>query len=497
MAVVYTLEGNDPVTIGGGTSSPFPRYSIERTPISTGDGIGLNNTYTITVTGTILPDSSADITDDGNMQSSLQEKVIEKLQINVDVGSNVGRLEISPYGGKANHIEFLDARLTSIQFPEQSDTALGVTSTDYVFTFVANEDISNSLSTAVPYNLRSATETWNVQIHDDIINLHPANYSALSGEPDKTYTITHTISASANKKYTTGPSFSRSGWKEAAEWVKTRLLDAPSVPTTNDAIDDANFSTFYGYFFDTAGSTLGPNLSTLSFFNHTRTPEIDLFEGSYTVTETWTASKYSHTIDYTVEVAQDEQEVMTITFSGTVQGLDNKDVNSLSHNKYDNATAMKTFVNNNAYSISNSFYDGTGTLSNVPITKTMSHNKGLGTLTFSFSYNDFPVLLDNAISTSLKITDDNEDHPTKIIAIVPIIAKSSGPIIQDMLTSKEQRRIVQLDAVMRRTNRTVKPSQGKTVALSYVPDGTTKLVTHTENWEPNTGIYSINLEWVY
>ncbi len=83
-----------------------------------------------------------------------------------------------------------------------------------------------------------------------------------------------------------------------------------------------------------------------------------------------------------------------------------------------------------------------------------------------------------------------------ILAIIPIISKQDGPIIQDMNTSNEQKRMVNLTAVMRRGYRTTKPAQGQEVALSYAPTSA-KLTGIVEDWEPTTGVYSINVDWTY
>jgi hypothetical protein len=493
MAVIYTKTSGEQITIGGTVSTgPFPKYSVLRSNIRTSDDTILGSKYSIKVSGKIITDSSASVTVTGEMQSNLHGKIITKLQTDITTGHNIGRLEITPYGGLSNTIEFLDARLVDIEIPEQSDDSSGILYSDYAFTFEAYEDISNSSESSFSYALNSAEENWEITI-DDSETVYGDSGLTL---PYRTYTITHTVSATGRKKITAGPDFSSSAWKQAADWVKSRLVTSPASAIITDAVGNTEFTNFYPEYFDSATGAASTDLTSMSYYNHTRTPQCDINGGTYSVTETWKASTQPATLDMEVNVEQDDNQVINITLSGTITGLDSSSLNSTAITKLANAETVLTLVDAAAYTLCNSYYTDSGTLESVVRSKSIGRNKGTGVITFSYTYNDTPVLLDNAISTSVQLTDDNEYKLNEIVAVIPIIAKEDGPVIQDMGTTNESKRSVQIDAVMDKDNRTTKPAAGKTLALTYAPTGA-YLQSLVETWEPGTGAYTINVDWVY
>jgi len=492
MAVIYTPVSGSQITIGGTASTgPFPKYSIERSPNRMGSGSPISNTYTITITGKIITDSSANIAVTGEMQSNLHAKMITKLQTDIALGLAVGRLEIVPYGGMPNAIEFADARLTSVQLPEQDDDSAGALYSDYTFSFEAYEDISNSAASPYAYALQNVEETWELTPDEDYTYSNNSFATA-----NKTYTITHTVSATGRDKYGSGPTFTDSAWSQAMGWVKSRLVNSPAAVILNDAAGNSNFTDYQAALMGDSSSTVAPDLSDMGFYNHIRTPNCDFNGGSYSVTESWKASPNPATIDMEVNTEKDDGGLVSMTLSGTITGLDNKKSIEKTIDRLANAEAMLTILDASAFSICSQYYTEDGNLLNIVRAKSVGRNKGSGTITFSYSYNDSIVSLEGAISTSIQITDDNEYRLNEIIAVIPIIGKDDGPIIQDMDTTNERKRSVQIDAVMGKTLRAAKPATGVALALSYAPTGG-YVQSLTENWEPGTGNYSISVEWTY
>ena len=134
--ILYTSNKNAStrLAIGGvstlsagnkGLVGPMPRYSINRENLSTGDGTYMGTKFTINVTGTACinsTDDNQDITIKGQRQSRVMGEAITSLQMLRDQFPNqgTGKLEISPYGGLPNIITFIDAKLISVDLPEQS-----------------------------------------------------------------------------------------------------------------------------------------------------------------------------------------------------------------------------------------------------------------------------------------------------------------------------------------------------------------------------------------
>ena len=69
----------------------------------------------------------------GQRQSRVQGEALIKMQFNRTQWPmhGAGRLEIQPYGGLANGIVFNDARLSTMELPEQTDESAGVQNLEY------------------------------------------------------------------------------------------------------------------------------------------------------------------------------------------------------------------------------------------------------------------------------------------------------------------------------------------------------------------------------
>ena len=214
-----------------------------------------------------------------------------------------------------------------------------------------------------------------------------------------------------------------------------------------------------------------------------------------------TGSVYAtHDVEASVEASQDAQS-NTITVNGTITGLSTAvPGNSGTDNKYDNAVATLGTVLGAAFTLAQAVYTSNGltdTLRNVQLSKSIGQNKVSGTITYSVSYNDLAVTIANALSETVTVNYDNEDGADNIIAIIPIIGKENGPVIQDMGTTKEKKVSATIDIVMQRGYRTTKPD-GTTIANLYKPTVANVFQeSKTESWSPSTGSYNLSIGWVY
>lgn len=510
MAIIYTINDQE-FEIGSGFASqgqaespaiinPFPKYSIQREILKTEDGSYIGNKYSITITGQLIVPASADMTVSGERQNALHKQLLWHLQTlsGNPKYHNIGKLEIVPYGGGDKPFIFADARLVNVEIPEQSDESSGVLYSDYTFSFEAYKDISDNKE-PLCLGIESIEESWELNTEDSG-TLYPGS----TGNPYKIYTITHTVNAVGYKDISTDATEVILAWKRAADFVKTRLVSKPSTEIVKDM---ANLSSkiiktyhpdLFGYTDD--ANIFGPDLTqgNYDFYNHIRTPNCNFSAGSYSVTETWTASNMPATLEMDIEAATDENEITTMTLSGTITGLDQSAVNTKQINKLANAETILSEIDSNAYTIVSEYYPviPNATLANVIRSKTVGRNKITGVITFNYVYNDSVVLVPNSISSSITITDDNEKAQVQTIAILPIIAKANGPVIQNMATTPEKKRSIQIDAVMKRGYRTQKPNV-LSIANNYKPTATCYVQSYNESWEPGSGTYNLSLEWVY
>ena len=517
------LIGGQSVTTGtgGGLVGPFPKFSINREELSTGDGTYLGTKFSIEITGiaTLNSSDTQDITVKGQRQSRVQGEGLTALQFDRDIfpTQGTGLLEISPYGGQPNTIKFGDARLLSVSLPEQSDEEAGVQNLQYTFSFEAYKDESantNTGSTGTPalttYKLASAEENWELSENEGTAFF-------LSNDPESTlhkvYTLTHTVSATGLRKYDNLGSLATDGeaWRQAQLWVRSRLKSSSEIrdATTEDLTGDSTFwiSQFTPINMDKTGeATVGPDLKSGSpnykGYNHVRSISSDIAAGSYSVTETWLLCDIGLTATHEVEVniEDDKGAFVTTSVNATFQGLDDGGPTVTTIDKFANAQTSYNVMKDKFFNLANAAYTGAGYmdgLRNEKITESIGQNRVAGTITYSVSFNDNQVSLVGAISDDITINYDNAEGLNEIIAKIPIIGKDDGPVIQDMNTTTIKSVSATLDAVMNRDNRVSRPLSQATSALqAYKPDGG-KQQTKTESWNPKTGTYNLSISWEY
>lgn len=516
MAIIYTI-GDEQFEIGSGFATqgaaespnpilnPFPKYTISREYISSGDDTHLGNRYSISVIGRLIVPSDKDMTDSGLRQNELHKQMIWHLQTLSTQGNrvhNIGKLEIVPHGGKDKPFIFRDARLRNIEFPEQDDDSSGVLYSDYTFQFEAYLEESNSQESFC-LKVSTVEESWELSLNEDEVSF----YTGSDGTPYKTYTLTHTLSATGLKSINNDATQITPAWKNAAEWIKTRLGNPTSFigsDLANNSDKILSPSYFYPAKFDSTASSLSPDLSTdaYSFYNHIITPSCNMSEGSYSISETWFVSNMPASLDMQIELSEEQDGTVTMTLSGTIKGLDSSSPTTKSISKISNAEIVLSNIDSNAYNILSPYYPpntGGFSLQNIVRQRTIGRNKGTGVITFTYVFNDQTALIPGAISSSLKVQDTNYNSnytynkPVEIIAIIPIIGKVNGPIIQDMNTTPESKRSLEINVVMNRSNRANKPNLSSVYSSYQLPTSFTTIFD--ESWEPSTGSYTLNIEW--
>jgi len=310
----------------GGVVGPMPRYSISRENLSTGDGTFMGTKFTINVTGTAViqsVDDGQDITIKGQRQSRVMGEGLTLMQVLREEFPNqgTGKLEISPYGGLSNIMVFNDAKLLNVDLPEQNEESAGVQTLEYSFTFEAYEEDSNNTNTGTTgrpvkpsYKLSSVDESWELSEADGFFY----DFDIPTDENNtlrKTYTLSHTVSATGLKKYERPGVIATDGeaFRQAVLWVKTRLVSDPRVEIIEDLMGDETFfkSKFLPIEMNMPGKTddLGFNLKEgtppYKGYNHTRSVSSDQNVGSYTVTDTWVISQENfestHSLEFNFE----------------------------------------------------------------------------------------------------------------------------------------------------------------------------------------------------
>ena len=532
MITFISKDSSQTVLIGGqstisgadyGHIGPFPRYSISREDLVTGDGTYIGSKHTITITGTavIKEDDTQDMLTLGQRQMRVQGEGLTALHFNrgaFPLHSN-GKLTIAPYGGLGNNIIFNDARMTGLELPEQNEDTAGVQNLEYSFTFEAHTETSaassNTGAAPVPdapdYKLSSAEESWELSPNEGQSSFQGSDVSD-NAKIYKTWTLTHTLSATGLKKFNSGALLATDGeaWKQAVEYVGSRLVDDPRDNITSDIMNNTQIkSEFNAFYMDKDGDTdnLGYNLHTdFLAFNHVRTVSSDQGAGSYSVTDTWIISEQNQPVTHDIEVSLEvDQEAKgnVVTVNGTIQGLSTTNpINGNKDDKYTNALTALDAVLGKSFDAANNVYQAAipgspNPLRNVIKAKSVGHSKVSGSITFNVTYDDIPVTTVGAIREEVNITYDNWDSSNQKVAIIGVIDNAGGPVIQDMGTTDEKKISISVDITMDQDHRTTKPD-GTTLALVYV---STDIINQfrqskTETWNPFTGSYNLSLSWV-
>ena len=558
-----------------GVIGPFPRYSIAREELATADGTYINSKFNITVTGTATLKSgdSQDMLKKGERQSRVQGEALILAQLNRNqwpMHGN-GMLQIAPYGGiPDNIITYRDARITSIDLPEQNETA-GVQNQEYTIQFEAYEDTSVVKNKNNPagtdgvtnptYKLSSVEESWELtpaegkyvykdnKLAGDAVIAVPSATPPVAAEdaadtPYKTFTLTHSLSATGLKKFhetaaTAGLANDGESWRQAAKYIGARLkktgdpLSAIGFNTLNQE-EDAASNKFNPGKMDSDDTNLGYNLSDSTIANpdyiegttvtdenpdtignavykaydHVRTVSSDVSGGSYSVTDTWVIA-YGNTtgqsaiIDTEISLDNSNMEAAnTVTISGTVTGLDTTAATAQQHNKYINAKAAYDKLALSFFDAAKALHEAyLGTvatastaqpLKNTEYSKTVGESQTTGTITFSVSFNDRITQSANAIEDTIQV-DDNGG--TDVVAIIGVLLKANGPVIQDMGTITEKRTSVTYTAKMKTGSRATEPTHGTTTVDTYKPNNG-YLSSNSKSWNKTTGDYSVTKEWI-
>ncbi len=506
----------------GGLVGPMPRYSIGRENLSTGDGTYMGTRLSITVTGTAViqsPDDTQDITIKGQRQHRVMGEALTSLQLLREEFPNqgTGKLEISAYGGFGNVITFNDARLLSVDLPEQNEESAGVQTLEYSFTFEAYEEDSNNENTGSSgrpvrpnYCLTSVDESWELSEGDGFFYEYDTPTKD-NNTLHKTYTLSHTVSATGHKKYEAG-SLATDGeaFRQAVQWVKTRLVYDPTIEITEDLMGDETFFTskFLPIEMNKPGATddLGFELAEGSVvykgYNHTRSVSSDQNVGSYSVTDTWVLSQENflstHSLEFNFENSIDGQGA-TVGVSATIQGLTSLDSRQTKTDKYANALSSFGIIKALIPALADQVYKDSGGAfalrQDRKFSESIGHNKVAGTITYSVSFNDYdPPKIPGAITENVTVNYNNDKGEQKLIAILQVIGRAKGPIIQDIQTTQISSRTITVDAVMERG---LGKPDGTAAISAYRPLGNVFLTSSTESFNPSTRSYNKSETWEF
>jgi hypothetical protein len=566
LRVYYNNNGDlQPCTI-----RPTPLVSINTTPLKNGAGDIFGVTYEIVLTGTLLADQGTpygikqDNTaynfypDDGpspaligpynafdNNRSHYENnrpprQIINNIEASNSIFSKQKTLRalFSKEGYKLEITDFNDDEATIICYPRFNNISfqegIYVDRCDYTISLEAdilfNKDLKiDHEGTFIP------TLSGNLQIQNinesqlinraDLAGVFISDFSEeWSLETDesvgestnipRSYRITHSVNAVGKKHYCNDSSDFKPAWMQAKQFVQRKLYDN---------------ITKYPNIMGKIGSGLINLVESYGGYNHVRSEQLSESAGTYSATETWLLASGSAYENFNISLSSSvDNPFVSVNIDGSIRGLttipaSGYDKLQTSVSAFDNALKKYNKVSNSGqFGLSSDIYKRANNLVAVqlnsqPKSISVTTNQYAGEIGYSLQFDNRPTnIISGVLVENISV---NDTYPGDVFAVIPVIGRKTGPVLQYIGGRSEYRRDVQISLIM---DYTKIPYEGERNGLLLrkpsIAEPTAsqlfKLVTElspanepgvrkyflsppSENWSPKDGAYSLSLSWTY
>lgn len=382
-------------------------------------------------------------------------------------------------------------------------------------------DYSND--TALVYMLEDFTESWDISPDESYGTSSP---NGLIQTP-RSYTISRTVTAVGKS-----PRTRTTGENTNPAWVNANNFLTKYIYTDDDKGDPYNGITNV-----LTHSLLGvhPGHGNYQAYNHARTEQIDKASGSVTVTDNWILANSEDIALETFEgsVSSDlSNAFVKVSINGTLKGLGmwNADgfyvdgTGTYATSPIGKANAKWNILSNNGnFGVACALYKRANALSAVnlntqPLSVSVGRNEISGEINYSLEFDNRPTnYFSHVLSENIQITDT---YPGDQFAVVPVIGRAIGPILQFTFGRTEYKRSISIDIQLDYTDIDYTRSGRNALILSRpstvpgIQDELKSLISSLspanetgvrkyfvsppqESWSPKDGKYSIQLEWTY
>jgi hypothetical protein len=379
------------------------------------------------------------------------------------------------------------------------------------------------------------TENWGIEVEEGngntmMVGVNNDGAGGYSVATIRSYRLTRNVSATGKTRYHNGTKYE--AWEEAKKFIHTVVIDNYSDPINypNTApINSPKLSrTILG------DKSLNLSISTLNGYNHSRTENIDRSAGSYSLSDTWLLSHSPAYENYSMSINNSLGDpFFNISINGTIKGLTLSPASGYIYTRngnindyvtpYQNAlNKYNEITNNGQFGLLCPLYKRAQgavypVLNSQPKSLTVGINEFTGEITYALDYNNRPQnLISGALTENISV---NDTYPGDVFAVIPVIGRQTGPVLQYIGGRTEYRRDVGIEFTVDYNNipygkdRTTfllsKPSLNEPVrtslsnvinALSPANESGIKkyfINPPTESWNPKDGRYSLNLSWTY
>jgi hypothetical protein len=554
ITVYYQNDSNKGCTI-----RPVPLVSVSTNVLKNGAGEAFGVTYSITLTGTILADQGTPFAYDpaGNIYNSYSQitgtlvgpyntfsnayltKNPPKQAVDKNSASHAifykqkairalfaqdgQKIEITDWDGNEASIVCYP-RTVNISFTE----GIYVEKCDYTITlecdtilkggsdsFVDDEgsliaggtitsrktenELLNSLNGAF---INDFTEDWSIEV-DEAQGESPA--------APRSYRISHSINATGKTHY--GPDGKQKAWEQARKFVQKRLANS---------IND------YPNVMGKIGSGTINLVDSYGGYNHVRSESISESAGTYSVTENWLIASGIAYENYNLSISSSiDNPFVNVSIDGNIKGLTSISPSGFGGNTgvsaYSNAlNKYNQITNTGVFGLTSDIYKRANNavavqLNSQPTSISLGTNQYTGEITYNLQFNNRPTnIISGVLGEQITV---NDTYPGDVFAVIPVIGRATGPILQYIGGRTEYRRDLSINLVVDYTK--VPYGNQRNPLLLKKPSIVEPMATQLANlinqlspanepgirkyfvsppqetWNPKEGTYSFNLSWTY
>jgi hypothetical protein len=389
-----------------------------------------------------------------------------------------------------------------------------------------------------PYTafIESYSESWSLEVDDQ------------QGEDSfnpRTYRISHTLNATGKSTYYE-PEFGTTLDKVYNEPLKDSLDNAinSKIPAWVQAkkfclnrLTNTDVSGAYPNFAGQIGSGIINLCDAYRGFNQVRTENIDVSAGTYSVTENWLLSSGVAYETFNISTSTTSTDpFVNVQIDGNIKGLNAANfgpdyaASGIGNPKTFNASGAYTNALHKYNEVTNSGKFGIGcevykrannqvavALNTQPTSISLSTNQYTGDISYNLGFNNRPTnIISGVIAESIQV---NDTYPGDVFAVIPVLGRPTGPILQYVGGRTEYKRDVSINLTMdytkipygRERNPLIlkKPSLVEPTATQIAellnelsPQGEPGVRKYfisapSESWSPKEGSYSFNISWTY
>lgn len=397
------------------------------------------------------------------------------------------------------------------------------------------------------------SESWSIEVEEGngTTNTNTPNPTDLRADhisSVRTYRLTRSITATGRTMYypSNNTIERREAWEQAKQYIYSNIIKDTNTVSTDNSTGYEDFPEYsLGPYFGSGFLNIAK--SVWGGYNHLRTESIDVTAGTVTVNDTWLLSSGNAYENYTLSISKsDDSPIFKVSIDGTIKGLSSVHAGSTQYGGSNTSTAtqfgtapLNTAHENARYKwnqISNTGTYGRNcylyrraqavtheTLNWIPLSVSLSSNEFTGEIGYNVEYDTRTApLVSGTLSENISCTDT---YPGDSFAIIPVIGRQTGPVLQYIGGRTEYQRSLNIDLVMdkywdggnsqnqwqriRTYAVTSKPSLNEpyksainSIIHAYSPVqelGIRKYFVNppVESWDPISGRYTLQINWIY